>query len=101
MKSPVVIRKLRLSLRASPIPSPCVKTLFTPTFPQAPSGANVTRPSTGPVSSAGARFLNGERALPFAVRCQACEERCEEEQGHARHLAHQRGRFFLFSDVAS
>jgi DnaK suppressor protein len=41
------------------------------------------------------------RALPFAVRCQACEERREEEQGHARQLARQRGRFFLFPDVVS
>jgi DnaK suppressor protein len=41
------------------------------------------------------------RALPFAVRCQACEERREEEQGHARHLAQQRRRFFLFPDVVS
>ena len=28
------------------------------------------------------------RALPFAVRCQACEKRREQEQGRARRLAH-------------
>jgi DnaK suppressor protein len=39
------------------------------------------------------------RALPFAVRCQACEERREEEQGHGRHLAQRRGGFSLFSDM--
>ena len=39
------------------------------------------------------------RALPFAVRCQACEEGREQEQGHARHLAQRRGSFSLFSDV--
>jgi DnaK suppressor protein len=31
------------------------------------------------------------RALPFAVRCQACEERREQQQGRARQLAQQRG----------
>jgi RNA polymerase-binding transcription factor DksA len=41
------------------------------------------------------------RALPFAVRCQACEERREEEQGHARQLAQRRGGFSLFPDVVS
>jgi DnaK suppressor protein len=41
------------------------------------------------------------RALPFAVRCQACEERREEEQGHARRLTQRRGSFSLFSDVVS
>jgi DnaK suppressor protein len=40
-------------------------------------------------------------ALPFAVRCQACEERREQEQGSARHLAQRRGRFLLVSDVVS
>ena len=39
------------------------------------------------------------RALPFAVRCQACEERREQEQGHARHLAQRRGSVSLFADV--
>src|SRR5205814_7086747 len=42
MKSFVVARRLRLSLRASPIATPWVNTLFTPAFPKAPSGANVT-----------------------------------------------------------
>jgi DnaK suppressor protein len=41
------------------------------------------------------------RALPFAVRCQACEEKREQEQGRARHLAQQRGGLSLFSDVVS
>jgi len=36
-------------------------------------------------------------ALPFAVRCQACQERREQEQGHARH----RGNFSLFPDAVS
>lgn len=39
------------------------------------------------------------RALPFAVRCKACEERCEQEQGRARQLAQRRGGLSLFSDV--
>ena len=39
------------------------------------------------------------RALPFAVRCQSCEERREDEQGRARQRA-QRGGFSLFSDAA-
>jgi DnaK suppressor protein len=41
------------------------------------------------------------RALPFAVRCQACEERREEEQGHSRQRAQRRGGFSLFPDVIS
>jgi DnaK suppressor protein len=40
------------------------------------------------------------RALPFAVRCQACEERREQEQGSTRQLAQRRGGF-LSSDVVS
>jgi DnaK suppressor protein len=39
------------------------------------------------------------RALPFAVRCQACEERREEKHGQARRAAQQRGSPSLFSDV--
>jgi DnaK suppressor protein len=39
------------------------------------------------------------RAMPFAVRCQACEERREQEQGHARRLA-QRRSLSLYSDDA-
>jgi DnaK suppressor protein len=38
-------------------------------------------------------------ALPFAVRCQACEERREQTQGRARLLAQRRGSFTLFPDV--
>jgi len=41
------------------------------------------------------------RALPFAVRCQACEERREKEQGSARRLAERRGSLSLFSEVVS
>jgi DnaK suppressor protein len=41
------------------------------------------------------------RALPFAVRCLACEERREQEQGRARQLAQRRGSFSLFPDVVS
>ena len=40
------------------------------------------------------------RALPFAVRCQECEERREIEQNRARHLT-QRGGFSLFPDLGS
>ena len=41
------------------------------------------------------------RALPFAVRCQACQERREEEQGRARQFAGRPASFSLFSDVGS
>lgn len=41
------------------------------------------------------------RALPFAVRCQACEGRREQEQGHARQLAQRRGSLPAFSDGVS
>ena len=34
------------------------------------------------------------RALPFAVRCQACEEKREQEQGRAHQLADQRSTLF-------
>ena len=40
-------------------------------------------------------------ALPFAVRCQACEERREEEHGQARRVEQRRGSPSLFSDVLS
>ena len=39
------------------------------------------------------------RALPFAVRCQACEAAREQERGNARQLAQQRGSFSLFPDL--
>jgi DnaK suppressor protein len=39
------------------------------------------------------------RALPFAVRCQACEERRETELGQARQAAQRRSSPSLFSDV--
>jgi DnaK suppressor protein len=41
------------------------------------------------------------RALPFAVRCQACEERREEEQAHSRLVAQRRGPILRFPDVVS
>lgn len=41
------------------------------------------------------------RALPFAVRCQTCEERREQVQGHARQRAQQRASFSLFADMVS
>ena len=42
------------------------------------------------------------RALPFAVRCQACEERREQEQGRrASSSRRQRGSLSLFPDVVS
>jgi RNA polymerase-binding transcription factor len=40
------------------------------------------------------------RALPFAVRCQGCEERREESQRQARRLAQGRGSLVRFSEVA-
>ena len=40
------------------------------------------------------------RALPFAVRCQACEEKREQE-GRARQAAQRRGGASLFPDVVS
>jgi DnaK suppressor protein len=40
------------------------------------------------------------RALPFAVRCQACEQRREAEQGNARQRVSQRS-MSLFADGAS
>ena len=41
------------------------------------------------------------RALPFAVRCQACEQTREQDQGHARPSAQRRAGFSLFSDAAT
>ena len=41
------------------------------------------------------------RALPFAVRCQRCEERRELEQGHARQVAQRRDSLSLFPDLVS
>jgi DnaK suppressor protein len=40
------------------------------------------------------------RALPFAVRCQACEERREQALGHARHLDARHHGFSLFPEMA-
>ena len=41
------------------------------------------------------------RALPFAARCQTCEERREEEHGQARHVEQRRGSPSLFSEVVT
>ena len=40
------------------------------------------------------------RALPFAVRCHACEERREQQQGRQRQLT-RRGHFTLFPETIS
>jgi DnaK suppressor protein len=40
------------------------------------------------------------RALPFAVRCQACEERRETGQNHERRQAVRRGGAALYSEGA-
>jgi DnaK suppressor protein len=40
------------------------------------------------------------RALPFAVRCQECEEKREEARGDARRLAQGRGGLVRFSEMA-
>ena len=39
------------------------------------------------------------RALPFAVRCQTCEEKREQEQGSARQQNQRRESISLFPDV--
>ena len=39
------------------------------------------------------------RALPFAVRCQACEESREQAQGHTRQLTQRRGSLSPFSHL--
>jgi len=41
------------------------------------------------------------RALPFAVRCQACEERREQEQRFSRRGGHRRGLSLFSDDLAS
>ena len=41
------------------------------------------------------------RALPFAVRCQACEKTYETRQRHERQLTPRRGSLSLFADVIS
>jgi DnaK suppressor protein len=41
------------------------------------------------------------RALPFAVRCQACEAKHEEGHTRAQQVAQRRGSASLFSDVVS
>jgi DnaK suppressor protein len=39
------------------------------------------------------------RAMPFAVRCQACQEKLERESGHVRELARRRGSYSLYPDA--
>jgi DnaK suppressor protein len=41
------------------------------------------------------------RALPFAVRCTACEERREQGEAQQRRFAQRSGGPFLFGDMAS
>lgn len=41
------------------------------------------------------------RALPFAVRCAACEERREQRDAHQRRFAQRNGGPVLFADLAS
>jgi DnaK suppressor protein len=41
------------------------------------------------------------RALPFAVRCQACEQRREQEEGRAREVTQRRGGTSLFADLVN
>jgi DnaK suppressor protein len=41
------------------------------------------------------------RALPFAVRCTACEERREQDEARQRRFAQRSGGPFLFGDTAS
>ena len=41
------------------------------------------------------------RALPFAVRCQECEQRREQEQGRVREVAQRRGGTSLFADLVN
>jgi DnaK suppressor protein len=41
------------------------------------------------------------RALPFAVRCTACEDRREQRDAGHRHVAQRSGGPFLFADLAS
>jgi len=41
------------------------------------------------------------RALPFAVRCQVCEERREQTQGRAQRHAQRSGAFSLFPEVVA
>jgi hypothetical protein len=45
--------------------------------------------------------LEAISCLPFAVRCQACEEGCGEEQEQAQRLDRKRSSLPLFSDVVS
>lgn len=40
------------------------------------------------------------RALPFAVRGQMCEEKCERAQEHTRHVAQLHGDFSLVPEMA-
>jgi DnaK suppressor protein len=41
------------------------------------------------------------RALPFAVRCQSCEQAREQDQGRARLNAQRRAAFTLFPEPAA
>jgi len=39
------------------------------------------------------------RAMPFAVRCQACEAKLERDLGHARDLARRRGSCSVYPEA--
>ena len=39
------------------------------------------------------------RAMPFAVRCQACEEKLEQESGRAREQARRRGGYSIYPEA--
>jgi DnaK suppressor protein len=55
--------------------------------------------ANGACAECGREISEGRlRALPFAVRCQPCEERRERRQERSRQRAH-RDTFSLFSDV--
>jgi len=41
------------------------------------------------------------QALPFAVRCQSCEENIEQEQAYARSQTRQNATPSVFSDLRS
>jgi RNA polymerase-binding transcription factor DksA len=41
------------------------------------------------------------RALPFAVRCQSCEGRREQEQGHSRQQSQRRESVSLFPETVA
>ena len=54
----------------------------------------------GACSACGAEITERRlRALPFAVRCRACEERHEQEQGRDRRDLQRQGHMMLFPEL--